>query len=67
MVNKNNVDYNHKVLEVENLKKHFYNGSGKNKFTVPAVDGVTFDVYDVNPPTNQYFNYSQYYLPKKQF
>ena len=30
-------------------------------------DNVTFDVYDVNPPTNQYFNYSQYYLPKKQF
>ena len=30
-------------------------------------DNVTFDVYEVNPPTNQYFNYSQYYLPKKQF
>jgi len=28
---------------------------------------VTFDVYDVNPPANQYFNHSQYYLPKKQF
>ena len=30
-------------------------------------DNVTFDTHDVNPPTNQYFNYSQYYLPKKQF
>ena len=30
-------------------------------------DNVTFDVYDVNPPTNQYFNHNQYYLPKKQF
>ena len=39
------VDYNHKVLEVENLKKHFYHGVGKNKLTIPAVDGLTFDVY----------------------
>ena len=30
-------------------------------------DNVTFDIHDVNPPTNQYFNHSQYYLPKKQF
>ena len=30
-------------------------------------DNVTFDIYNVNPPTNQYFNYNQYYLPKKQF
>ena len=28
---------------------------------------VTYDVYDVNPPLNNYFNHSQYYLPKKQF
>ena len=30
-------------------------------------DNVTFDIYNVNPPTNQYFNHNQYYLPKKQF
>ena len=30
-------------------------------------DNVTFDIHDVNPPTNQYFNHNQYYLPKKQF
>lgn len=34
------------VLEVENLKKHFVSGSGKNKLVVPAVDGVSFNVYD---------------------
>lgn len=34
------------VLEVENLKKHFTSGSGKNKLVVPAVDGVTFNVYE---------------------
>jgi len=45
MENKKKVDYNHKVLEVENLKKHFYHGVGKNKFTIPAVDGLTFDIY----------------------
>lgn len=40
-----NVDYDNKVLEVKKLKKYFYVGSGKNKLTVPAVDGVTFDIY----------------------
>jgi len=24
-------------------------------------------VYDVTPPLNNYFNYNQYYLPKKQY
>ena len=32
-----------------------------------GISEVTYDVYDVTPPTNNYFNYSQYYLPKKQF
>ena len=41
----NRVDYNTKVLEVKGLKKYFYHGAGKNKLTVPAVDGLTFDVY----------------------
>ncbi len=40
-----NVDYDNKVLEVKNLKKYFYVGSGKNKLTVPAVDDVSFDIY----------------------
>ena len=31
------------------------------------ISDVTYDVYDINPPLNSYFNYSQYYLPKKQF
>lgn len=47
-MNKNDriqVDYNEKVLEVKNLKKYFYSGAGKNKLVIPAVDGVTFDVY----------------------
>lgn len=39
------VDYNQKVLEIKDLKKYFFVGAGKNKLTVPAVDGVTFDVY----------------------
>lgn len=40
-----NVDYSEKVLEVKNLKMHFYLGSGVKKTVVPAVDNVTFDVY----------------------
>lgn len=39
------VDYNHKVLEVKNLKKYFYVGVGKGKLTIPAVDDVSLDVY----------------------
>ena len=31
------------------------------------ISDVTYDVYDVNPPLNGYFNYSKYYLPKKQY
>lgn len=46
MENKNtSVDYNQKVLEVKDLKKHFYHGVGRKKLTIPAVDGLTFDVY----------------------
>lgn len=44
--NKNsNVDYNHKVLEVKDLKKHFFVGVGKKRLVIPAVDNITFDVY----------------------
>jgi oligopeptide transport system ATP-binding protein len=39
------VDYSEKVLEVKNLKKHFFLGSGAGKIVVPAVDDVSFDVY----------------------
>ena len=35
-----------------------------NYYDIPD---VTYDVYDVNPPSNSYFNYNQYYLPKKQY
>ena len=40
---------------------------GSYKELSMGFDNVTFDIHNVNPPTNQYFNYSQYYLPKKQF
>lgn len=39
------VDYDTKILEVRNLKKHFTVGTGKNKLVVPAVDDVSFDIY----------------------
>ncbi len=39
------VDYTKKVLEVKNLKKYFYHGTGRGKLTIPAVDDVSFDVY----------------------
>ena len=40
---------------------------GSYKELSMGFDNITFDIHNVNPPTNQYFNYSQYYLPKKQF
>jgi len=41
----NFIDYNEKVLQVKNLKKYFSVGAGRRKLLIPAVDGVTFDVY----------------------
>ena len=35
-----------------------------NFYNIP---GVTYEEFIVDPPSNQYFNYSEYYLPKKQF
>jgi oligopeptide transport system ATP-binding protein len=43
--NTSTVDYSKKVLEVKNLRKYFFSGTGKNKLAVPAVDGVSFDVH----------------------
>jgi protein arginine N-methyltransferase 2 len=31
------------------------------------ISNVTYDIYDVSPPPNQYFNHNRYFLPKKQF
>jgi protein-L-isoaspartate O-methyltransferase len=31
------------------------------------IDGVTYEAITVNPPSNCYFNYTTYYLPKKEF
>lgn len=46
MENNHVIDNKKVVLEVDNLKKHFISGSGKNKLVVPAVDGVSFNVYE---------------------
>lgn len=40
-----NIDYNTKILEVKNLKKHFTVGVGKSKLIVPAVDDISLDIY----------------------
>lgn len=39
------IDKTEKVLEVKNLKKYFYSGVGKKRLVVPAVNGVSFDIY----------------------
>jgi hypothetical protein len=35
--------------------------------TIQDIDGVTYDIIDVDPPSNSYFNSNKYYLPKKEF
>lgn len=45
-----------------------FEGRGESQQTnYYCIPDVTYDVYDVTPPTNSYFNYNQYCLPKKQF
>ena len=36
----------------------------ENYYNIPD---VTYQIFDVDPPTNNYFNHKQYYLPKKEF
>ena len=40
-----NIDYNHKVLEVKDLKQYFKVGFGSRKMIIKAVDGISFDIY----------------------
>ena len=35
--------------------------------TIHDIDGVEYEVINVNPPSNCYFNSTEYYLPKKEF
>jgi protein arginine N-methyltransferase 2 len=53
-------------LMKEGGRATWWNGvpSGSNFF---GLSNITYDVYDINPPQNSYFNHNKYYLPKKQF
>jgi protein arginine N-methyltransferase 2 len=35
-----------------------------NYYNIPD---TIYDIYEVSPPTNNYFNHNRYFLPKKQF
>jgi len=35
--------------------------------TIQDISGVEYEVINVNPPSNSYFNSSKYYLPKKEY
>ena len=39
-------------------------GSNSNYYDIPD---VTYEVINITPPSNTYFNYNHYFLPKKQF
>ena len=36
-------------------------------YDVKDIDGTTYEVINITPPSNMYFNNTVYYLPKKQF
>ena len=38
-----------------------------NATTIQDIDGVEYEVINVNPPSNSYFNSNKYYLPKKEY
>ena len=38
--------------------------SETNFYNIPS---VTYEAINVNPPTNDYFNHTTYYLPKKEY
>ena len=47
-------------------KATWWNGmtGSDNFYNIPS---VIYDIHNITPPPNSYFNHSQYYLPKKQF
>ena len=64
--NMNNFSSSLSLFMKEGGKSTWWNSiTGSNNFY--NIPDVTYDIYNVTPPTNQYFNYNQYFLPKKQF
>lgn len=44
----------------------FWNSFSEEK-NIFGFDNVEYDIYDVSPPENSYFEFDKYYLPKKVF
>jgi protein arginine N-methyltransferase 2 len=38
-----------------------------NATTIHNINGVTYEIVYVNPPSNSYFNSKKYYMPKKEY
>ena len=38
--------------------------TGSNHYNI---SDVSYEIIEINPPSNSYFNHNQYYLPKKEF
>jgi len=49
-----------------NAKVTWWNNN-PNYTTIHDINGVVYEVIDINPPSNSYFNSNKYYLPKKEF
>ena len=54
-------------LSKPGCKITWWNNSEKENTNTLDIEDVTYEALSINPPTNDYFNNSIYYLPKKQF
>ena len=64
-------DWNQFGVELPNLvkanaKATWWNNNSEES-NIHNIEGVSYEAINVNPPTNDYFNRTTYYLPKKQY
>ena len=66
MLNMKNFSSSLSALTKSNTKITWWNNNTDetNFYNIP---NVTYQAITVDPPTNNYFNSTTYYLPKKQF
>ena len=53
-------------LAKSGAKTTWWNNSS-SATNIHNIDGVEYEVININPPSNSYFNSNKYYLPKKEF
>ena len=49
-----------------NAKVTWWNNNSEES-NIHNIEGVSYEAININPPINDYFNHTTYYLPKKEF